>query len=190
MPTPRSWDVFCRVVDNFGDAAVCWRLARSLAGLRSKVRLWIDEPGALRTLVPDLAEVHEGVQIRSWSGDPAFADPADVAIDAFGCGLPESYARAMSGTRRLWIVLEYLSAEPWVASHHGLPSPHPSLDVARYFFFPGFVPGTGGVLREAGLSERREAFLRERSPTQAKVKAQTVTLFGYENPAVPALMEA
>jgi len=28
---PYSWDVFCRVVDNFGDAGVCWRLSRQLA---------------------------------------------------------------------------------------------------------------------------------------------------------------
>ena len=25
------WDLFCKVVDNFGDAAVCWRLSRQLA---------------------------------------------------------------------------------------------------------------------------------------------------------------
>ena len=39
----RSWDVFCRVVDNYGDAAVCWRLARQLADEHgARVRLWID----------------------------------------------------------------------------------------------------------------------------------------------------
>ncbi|MGB3274638.1 MAG: elongation factor P maturation arginine rhamnosyltransferase EarP, partial [Castellaniella sp.] len=28
-----SFELFCRVVDNFGDAGVCWRLARRLAAL-------------------------------------------------------------------------------------------------------------------------------------------------------------
>ena len=42
-----SWDIFCKVVDNFGDAGVTWRLARQLAGEHGlKVRLWIDDLGA------------------------------------------------------------------------------------------------------------------------------------------------
>mgnify|MGYP000340692020 CR=1 FL=1 len=43
------WDIFCSVVDNYGDIGVTWRLARQLAleyGL--EVRLWVDEPGAFR----------------------------------------------------------------------------------------------------------------------------------------------
>ena len=27
----RRWDIFCNVIDNFGDIGVCWRLARQLA---------------------------------------------------------------------------------------------------------------------------------------------------------------
>ena len=56
----------------------------------------------------------------------------------------------------MWINLEYLSAEPWVESAHGLPSPQPRLPLTRYFFFPGFTARTGGLLREAGLIEARE----------------------------------
>jgi hypothetical protein len=26
----KRWDIFCKVVDNFGDIGVCWRLARQL----------------------------------------------------------------------------------------------------------------------------------------------------------------
>ena len=36
-------DLFCRVVDNYGDLGVCWRLARQLAGEHGvAVRLWVD----------------------------------------------------------------------------------------------------------------------------------------------------
>ena len=42
-PNPlRSLDLFCKVVDNYGDIGICWRLARQLAhehGLA--VRLWV-----------------------------------------------------------------------------------------------------------------------------------------------------
>ena len=36
--------LFCRVVDNFGDIGVCWRLARQLAGeYCAAVTLWVDD---------------------------------------------------------------------------------------------------------------------------------------------------
>jgi uncharacterized repeat protein (TIGR03837 family) len=162
---PRSWDVFCRVVDNYGDAAVCWRLARELAGRgASTVRLWIDDLESLRRLNPAVSgadgQTLDRVEIRRWPKEFGAIAPADVVVEAFGCGIPERYAEAMANAtpRRLWIVLEYLSAEPWVADHHGLPSPHPRYSIERYFFFPGFVQGTGGVLREADIFDRRDSF--------------------------------
>ncbi len=204
----RSWDVFCHVVDNYGDAAVCWRLARQLAhehGL--SVRLWIDRPDVLHALNRDYAgdaaaQTVDGVKVYRWDDVSENTEAVDVVIDAFGGGLPDHYVRAMAARspRTLWITLEYLSAEPWVAGHHGLPSPHPSLPLERYFFFPGFGPGTGGLLKEAGLEERRSAIQRD-SAAQAQFwgglgfapvppDAQSASLFGYENPAGPVLLDA
>ena len=101
-----------------------------------------------------------GIEIRALRDELLATAPAQVVIEAFGCGLPETYAAAMAHARpaSLWIVLEYLSAESWVREHHGLPSPHPRLTLQRYFFFPGFDEGTGGVLREPDLFARRDAF--------------------------------
>ncbi|MBV8272438.1 MAG: elongation factor P maturation arginine rhamnosyltransferase EarP, partial [Cupriavidus sp.] len=49
----RSWDIFCTVIDNFGDIGVCWRLARQLAAERGlTVRLWVDEMRAFHVLCP------------------------------------------------------------------------------------------------------------------------------------------
>ena len=207
MPVVRSWDVFCRVIDNFGDAAVCWRLARALAAGANggaAVRLWIDDLDVLRALEPGVlkeGQVWEGVEICHLTRDTDLVAPADVAVDAFGGGIPETYAKAMAtrSPKSLWIVLEYLSAEPWVAAHHGLPSPHPQLPVDRYFFFPGFGPGTGGLLREAGFALRRETFLGNSQLSEAfwraagfdlpEARATLVSLFGYENPAVGELLD-
>ena len=48
-PTPALlWDLFCRVIDNFGDIGVCWRLACNLAERGQRVRLWVDDAAALR----------------------------------------------------------------------------------------------------------------------------------------------
>ena len=208
MRAPRSWDIFCRVVDNYGDAAVCWRLARGLASLAGgRTRLWIDDLSVLHQLLPEVAPGSDSqslarVEIRHWTAEAEFGAPAEVAVDAFGCGIPEDYAEAMAARpqRSLAIVLEYLSAERWVARHHGLPSPHPRLPLERYFFFPGFGAGTGGLPREPGLAARREAFLerpqarealwREAGFAPPAADAVLVTLFGYENPALAALLEA
>ena len=167
MTMPLSWDIFCRVVDNYGDAAVCWRLARELAEEhRAPVRLWIDKPAVLHVLCPDVdpapaRQRAAGVDVVRWDGGwQAPVELHDVVVEAFGCGLPEPLVAAMLQRARapLWITLEYLSAEAWVAEHHGLQSPHPRHGLDRYFFFPGFTPNTGGVLREADLDTRRAAF--------------------------------
>jgi hypothetical protein len=49
---PLQWDVFCRVIDNFGDIGVCWRLATQLAGQGQRVRLWVDDASALAWMAP------------------------------------------------------------------------------------------------------------------------------------------
>jgi len=194
--TIHSWDIFCRIVDNFGDIGVSWRLAHQLAMERAAhVRLWVDDLLSLHAIWPEIdpsmhTQVVALVEVRLWKDDFAGIKPAAVAIEAFGCGLPDDYVARIvdANTNTLWITLEYLSAEPWVASHHGLPSPHPCWPVRRYFFFPGFTAGTGGVLREADLLERRDAFdvegranfwrsLGFQPPAQSST---VVSLFAYE----------
>lgn len=163
---PAPWDIFCKVVDNFGDAGVCWRLARILQrehGLR--VRLWIDDLAPLQALCSGVdgdarVQCVENVDVRRWTGDTFIPDDAAVVIEAFGCGLSAAHVAQMAARAHppLWIVLEYLSAEAWVDEHHGLASPHPRLALKRWFFFPGFTAKTGGLLREADLPARRDAF--------------------------------
>lgn len=215
--TPRSWDIFCRVVDNFGDAAVCWRLAHQLAAEQGgRVRLWLDDLTVLHRLHPEFDPDREqqsidGVELRHWHATVDFSrntlhsvltEPPDIVVEGFGCGLPEAYAQmlAQRSPRTLWITLEYLSAEPWVAEHHGLPSPHPRLPLQRYFFFPGFTSQTGGLLKEAGLDSRceqlgadpaaRAVFWRGLGFAPPAANARVVSLFGYENRGVRDLLDA
>jgi len=170
-PSPASlrWDLFCRVIDNLGDAAVCWRLARQLAQDHGQtVRLWIDQPDVLARLVPGArpGRTQQGVRIEAWhSNAPALsstrrADVADRVIAGFGCELPPAYRSAMRQRRPVWINLEYFSTEAWTQGSHGLPSPK-SDGLIEHFFFPGLGPQTGGVLREQNLLIEREAFQRD-----------------------------
>lgn len=161
------WDIFCRVIDNYGDIGVCWRLACDLAARGHAVRLWADDPSPLTWMAPDAARTHPGVQVLSWAADeePDATDPGDVVIEAFGCELSPNFIARMAHRycRPAWINLEYLSAESFVERCHGLPSPvmaGPGRGLVKHFFYPGFTPQTGGLLREADLSARQSNFDR------------------------------
>ena len=204
----KRWDIFCAVVDNFGDIGVCWRLARQLAGEHGlALRLWVDDLENFRPLCPGIdpgkdSQCQRGVEIRRWARPfPAVdaADVADVVIEAFACELPETYLAAMAAKqpRPAWINLEYLSAERWVEESHGLPSPHPRLPLVKHFFFPGFTAATGGLLREAGLARRREAWRQDGDKAWGRLglppprpDETSVSLFCYENAALPELLRA
>jgi uncharacterized repeat protein (TIGR03837 family) len=156
------WDLYCRVIDNHGDAGVAWRLARDLASRGHTVRLWIDDPSPLAWMAPEGAA---GVEVRHWTPAPAAAAPGDVVVELFGCEPPAGFVQAMaaSASPPVWINLEYLSAESYVERSHGLPSPQhsgPGRGLVRWFYYPGFTPRTGGLLREPGLSAERDAFVR------------------------------
>lgn len=206
VPTPRRWDIFCKVVDNFGDAGVCWRIARLLAQEQGlAVRLWIDRPETLRAMLPALdlaqpAQLVEGVELRDWSRLQPRPEDAQVVVEAFGCGLPDAYVGALASLPRqpLWIVLEYLTAESWIDGHHGLASPLPRLPLQRWYFFPGFTADSGGLPREHDLIERREAFGgRQRDALWADLgfvpppaDALTLSLFAYAGAPFAALLTA
>ncbi len=213
-------DIFCNVIDNYGDIGVCWRLARLLAHEHGvAVCLWVDDLGSLCKLCPELDTEMDrqhcrGVEVRRWyikkpnvglgCANPTYETngvPADLVIEAFACELPESYVAAMALRDHppVWINLEYLSAEDWVEGCHKLPSPHPSLPLTKYFFFPGFTPKTGGLLLEHDLLARRDAF--EHDPAQQLAFWQAfdmkmpeagtlkASLFGYKNDALAELLD-
>ncbi|WP_049630143.1 elongation factor P maturation arginine rhamnosyltransferase EarP [Cellvibrio sp. pealriver] len=205
VSAPKSWDIFCRVIDNYGDIGVCWRLARQLASEHSQqVRLWVDDLNALVRIWPDaqLADQQElaGVDVRHWiDAFPTDIGIAQVVIEAFACDIPDAYLQQMAeqkknGQAPLWINLEYLSAEPWVEDCHGMVSVHPRTGLRKTFFFPGFTPRTGGLVREQDIAERQHAFdpnafLNSLGIT-ADQGALLISLFAYENTAVTSLLDA
>ena len=202
----KTWDIFCNVVDNYGDIGIAWRLARQLVAEHGMaVRLWVDDLDTFKRIWPEIRPEADrqqscGVQIRAWRHPFLPVEPAEVVIEAFGCALPEIYLQAMSAKSpaAAWINLEYLSAESWVSAHHGLPSPHPHLPLTKYFFFPGYAAGIGGLLVEGDLASRRRHFQRDGAAASllnlgvaaSSPAALTVSLFAYENPAVGELLEA
>lgn len=187
-------DIFCTVVDNFGDAGVCWRLARQVASeFGWKVRLLIDDDSMLRWLAPDRANT--SVEIADFRSAP-YRD-AEVLIEAFACDIPVAYQAAMAGspTSPVWLNLEYLSAESWVGGSHGLPSIHPHLGLSKHFFFPGFDPDSGGLIRESDYDHRRRQFdvrkfRLQHSFPEITQNALLVSVFAYPDAPCDALYAA
>lgn len=206
MNLATRWDIFCEVIDNYGDIGVCWRLAADLARRGALVRLWADDASALTWMAPDaLTGNWPGVRVLPWAqasdgGLLATLDPADVWIEAFGCEIPLPFlthglaSPKAAGTPAVWINLEHLSAESFAERSHGLASPVMH-GVARghtkNFFYPGFTSIGGGLLREPDLASRQSGFDRSAWLAAQGVRWQgerLVSLFCYEPLALPALL--
>ena len=201
------------MIDNHGDLGVCWRLARELAARGQRVRLWVDDASALAWMAPGALQGDvPGVQVLPWaSAQDAQAvaaltagAPAKVWIEAFGCEIPPEFiasgaSLASNGSHfdhqpPVWLNLEYLSAEPYVERMHALPSPvlrGPAAGWTKWFFYPGFTPRTGGLLREADLPARLAAFDRAAWLRAQGIDwrgEQVMSLFCYEPATLPALL--
>ncbi len=193
--TQARWDLFCRVIDNYGDIGVCWRLARQLAASGTPVRLWIDDASALRWMAPEGPP--PGLSVHPWAEAAQASDCGAVVIEAFGCELPEDFVALMARQQPApaWINLEYLSAESYVERSHGLASPQfsgPGRGLSKHFFYPGFSTRTGGLLREPGLLAAQQSFDAPAWLAQQGMAPRPgerlVSLFAYPNEGLGELL--
>lgn len=194
-------DLFCKIVDNYGDIGVCWRLAKQLKqehGL--SVTLWIDDLAAAQRIIPLLVLDHpiqtlDQINIAAWHNDTCFDAAAPIVLEAFGCGLPDQYLVLMQ-PESIWINVEYLSAEPWVEGVHGRSSKLGTL--TRHFFFPGFKEHTGGLIREAGTIHNnqeiatstvsRSKFFHHLELPPPPENTRKISLFSYPNAPIQKLL--
>lgn len=158
----QRWHLVCRVIDNFGDVGVLWRLARQLADEHGlAVDFFIDEPACLWPMAPgrSLEQRVDGLHVRLLDEAAPVGTGAAVVVSGFQARLPAAARQALRQQARppLLVQLEYLSAEDWIESCHGLPSLHAD-GLREHFFHPGFSPACGGLLLERDLLARRDAF--------------------------------
>jgi len=215
MPEPyqslKSLTLFCKVVDNYGDIGICWRLARQLQREHQiDVTLWVDDLLSFQRICPEVklntdTQNVAGVTVRYWrdqNGTFTPKDVTDIVIEFFACDIPPGYIKAMAQRlpRAVWLNLEGLSAEAWVEGCHTLSSPHGSLPLTKYFFFPGFNSKTGGLLIESELEQQRQhfvsdpvaitAFLAGLGLSTDEINSLKVSLFCYPHAPATGLFEA
>ncbi len=180
-PPPKlNWDIFCNIVDNFGDIGVCWRLACNLAQRGQTVRLWVDDVSPLAWMAPDGYPNVMVIDCKNGIPKDIHVTLGDVLLDVFDCefainliALESINTPAIiengtilehnSRTRPVWLNLEYLTAESFAERNHTLPYVHRSGAAQGWtqrYFYPGFNERTGGLLRETDLFERLKAFDR------------------------------
>lgn len=207
-----GWVIFCRVIDNLGDAGVCWRLAQQLSHEFGKqVELVIDQPSLLKNFGLNYDQTCN-IKITHWLDNTVPALGA-ITVGAFACELPEAYLENMliqlnqqgSKTKRYWFNLEYLSAQEWVESHHLLNSTK-TIDGSSFsknqsavtslnevFFFPGFTAKTGGLIREQFVGTNKQSKQTKQSQRQQfgiDDNAFAVSLFCYPNAPIASLCNA
>jgi uncharacterized repeat protein (TIGR03837 family) len=183
----QTWDLFCKVVDNFGDIGVCWRLAHQLATEHGiHIRLWVDDLALAQQFA---GAGHAHIQLQHWAENSDFSQAAPVVIETFSCGLPEAYQQQMRKQQSIWVNVDYLSAEHWVEGFHMQPSPQAN-GLVRHFFYPGFTAGTGGLLREASLPALQAQACWSDLGLAAAPGRLTLSLFCYAHAPLAALVDS
>lgn len=200
-------DIFCTVIDNYGDVGVCLHLARTLSRQGYKIRLWCDQLEILEQIQNKTNNELDTVQAKSdsdlnasnlefkaWTSSLDSYTCPDVVINAFNCRLNPVIIKAIQEKERskqavVVINLEYLSAEDWIEDCHGLMSPADG--ISCYYFFPGFTARTGGLNVDQDFTQRCLDLMIQRQINPTYIKQQSnISLFSYMNPAVETLVKS
>lgn len=187
----QSIDIFCRVIDNFGDAGVMWRLARAMQAEGFAVRLIIDEPDTLKYLAgcfehcpTEKIGEPEGISVCLWKKDwdegTCTLQCADVVIEGFACRLPPDYQSRMAQSKPKWFNIDYFSAEDWIEGCHLVPSIDPTSGLIKINYFPGVTPASGGLIIENDYEKDKAAFEKCRQKDD-----QTLNIFFFAYPYGP-----
>ena len=147
-----SIDIFCQVIDNYGDVGVAYRLAREFKRVypNKKLRFVINQTEEL-----NLIRKSEDIEIILYKDISKIENSADLIIESFGCEIPKKYMDKALKNSKLIINLEYFSAEKWVDDFH-LQESFLGGNLKKNFFIPGLSEKSGGILLDNEFLERKK----------------------------------
>lgn len=165
--------ILCKVVDNFGDIGVAWRMAKRFVELAKKENLEIIEK--INLIVDGLSSFNKiensiditqsfqtvkDVCVYDWNCyDVCYKifsqnDGKKLAfiIECFQCGRPDwmekiLFQDKLQRTVQI-LMIDYLTAEKYAEDFHKLMSLTRSAKVQKVNFMPGFSDKTGGLIIE------------------------------------------
>lgn len=169
-------DIFCHIIDNYGDIGVLYRLSKDLIQNNPNIK-----PRIFTNKIEDVKKLNQNIDVNleyQKINGISFIDIdkfnknllekigiSKFIIEGFGCELPDFYLKQALNRESIIINLEYLSAESWVEDYHLMPSIVNSKTAKKFFFMPGFTKKTGGIILDNdylnlrnSLSQNRENF--------------------------------
>ena len=161
--------VLCKVVDNFGDIGVVWRLCCQLSNqikkenLTSKINLIVDDLASFNKICNSVDsnksfQIVENINIFNWNDEKLCYDEfskndgenLSVILEVFQCSRPFwmekiLFEEKLNRTVQI-IMIDYLTAEKYAEDFHCLQSLTRSSKVQKVNFMPGFTNKTGGLI--------------------------------------------
>lgn len=159
--------VLCKVVDNFGDIGVVYRLCRALTNIdpQIQIRLVVSDLVSFSKLAEkvdpkkSVQEFH-GWKVFDWNNDAVCReefenDIPQIILECFQCGRPDWLEDILfapdfekKGITVQIVNIEYLTAESWADDFHLLKSGTRSSCVKKINFMPGFTEKTAGLIQD------------------------------------------
>ena len=183
-------NIFCDVIDNFGDAGVCLRLGRDLCNKKEQVNLFCNDLETIKKIIKKDDTKNQYLKISLWPKKENNVELRDTVIQAFSVRLPEYIYSNIKKNKALVINLEYLTAEPFADDCHKLPSYSDGIE--SFFFFPGFTNKTGGLVIEDTFLKKlknKNDLLKYQFKNKFINKDSYITLFSYENQNVNYILK-
>ena len=157
--------VLCKVVDNYGDIGVCWRMSRRLKKIAPQniISLVVDDLVSFNKIcdsvdVKAAVQTVEGVEIFDWNKADFCHEQFSLndgerlsfILECFQCGRPDwmekiLFEEKLERTVQI-IMIDYLTAEKYAEDFHCLKSLTRSSKVQKVNFMPGFTDATGGLI--------------------------------------------
>lgn len=191
---PRSIDIFCEIIDNYGDIGVVYRLARELRSIYkgTKIRVILNRVDEFleinkRAKKLDHQEIDGVIYLtENYIEKLSELDVADIIIEAFGCSIDEKYMEKAKSESTLMLNLEYLSGEKWIEDVHLMESPLGAEKLRKYFFMPGFSKKSGGIIVNKREKKDRDEILKKIGIELEKGE-KLGSIFTYEKNFTPLL---
>ena len=176
-----SIDIFCEVIDNYGDVGVAYRLAREFKRIypHKRLRFFINKTEEI-----NLIKKSNDIEIITYKDIFKVENSADLIIETFACEIPKEYMDKALRSSKLIINLEYFSAEDWVDDFH-LQESFLGGSLKKYFFIPGLSKKSGGILLDNEFLERKKQVEENREYYLEKFKIKEKydligSVFSYE----------
>jgi len=146
----KTIDIFCNIIDNYGDIGVVYRLAKELEKRGNEVRIFVNKLNDVSKIIHNFNPQLDYQKINNISflnlENFNINQCAWVIIEAFGTDIPDSYINNLKESSKLIINLEYLTAESWAFDFHLKSSISPKPHMEKYFYMPGFHENSGGII--------------------------------------------